>query len=94
MNNKGKGALGEYLAVDFLKKKGYKILSTNANFCGCELDVVAIKTIKVQKKQIKIEYKNSEVKILPFCLLVFVFLILVYNHLQISESNSKKLASQ
>ena len=62
MNNKGKGALGEYLAVDFLKKKGYKILSTNANFCGCELDVVAIKTVKAQKKQIKIEYKNSEVK--------------------------------
>ena len=62
MNNKGKGAFGEYLAQCYLKKKGYKILSTNANFCGCELDIVAIKTVKSQKKQIKQEYKKSEFK--------------------------------
>ena len=62
MNNQGCGALGEYQAVEYLKKKGYKILSTNAVFCGCELDIVAIKTVKAQKKQIKQEYKNSEVK--------------------------------
>ena len=62
MNNKGKGALGEYQAVEFLKNKGYKILSTNAFFCGCELDIVAIKTIKAQKKQIKEEYKKAEIK--------------------------------
>lgn len=62
MNNRGSGALGEYQAVEYLKKKGYKILSTNANFCGCELDIVAIKTVKAQKKQIKLEYKESEVK--------------------------------
>ena len=36
MNNIGNGALGEYHAVEFLKNKGYKILSTNAVFAGCE----------------------------------------------------------
>ena len=62
MNNQGKGAFGEYLAVEFLKKKGYKILSTNAKFCGCELDIVALYSVKAQKKAIKKEYKDAEVK--------------------------------
>ena len=62
MNNKGKGALGEYLAEQYLKKKGYKILVTNAVFYGCELDIAAIKTVKVQRKQIKQEYKEAEFK--------------------------------
>jgi len=62
MNNKGKGALGEHLAVEYLKKKKYKILSTNAVFAGCELDIVAINTVKSQKKAIKEEYKQSAIK--------------------------------
>jgi len=62
MNNKGKGALGEYQAVEYLKKKGYKILSTNAYFCGCELDIVALNSVKAQKRAIKQEYKEAEEK--------------------------------
>jgi len=62
MNNKGKGALGEYQAAGYLKKKGYKILSTNAMFCGCELDIVALYSVKAQKKAIKEEYRNAEEK--------------------------------
>ena len=62
MNNQGKGAIGEYLASEYLKKKGYKILANNAVFSGCELDIVAIYSVKAQKKAIKEEYKKSEVK--------------------------------
>lgn len=62
MNNQGTGALGEYQAVEFLKKKGYKILSTNAVFAGCELDIVALYSVKAQRKAIKQEYKVAEVK--------------------------------
>ena len=59
MNNQGYGASGELLAIQFLKKKGYKILSTNAKFAGAELDVVALYSVKAQKKAIKKEYKES-----------------------------------
>ena len=62
MNKQGKGFLGEYQAVEYLKKKKYKILSTNAKFYGAELDIVALYSIKAQKKAIKDEYKKSEVK--------------------------------
>ena len=62
MNNNGYGALGEYQAGEYLKKKGYKILANNAVFSGCELDIVAIYSVNAQKKAIKEEYKKSEVK--------------------------------
>lgn len=62
MNNIYKGALGENLAVDFLKKKKYKVVSRNCKFAGCEIDIVAICTKKAQKKKILEEYKNSEIK--------------------------------
>lgn len=62
MNNKVYGAIGERLALDYLKKKGYKILSTNAVFNGCELDIVAVYPVKAQKKQIVKEYKESKTK--------------------------------
>ena len=62
MKNQGYGALGEFLAIQYLKKNGYKILSTNAKFCGAELDIVALYSVKAQKKAIKKEYKESEVK--------------------------------
>ena len=62
MNNIGKGALGEYLAEQYLKKQGYKILSRNCKFYGAELDIVALYPVKVQKKHIKREYKEGGIK--------------------------------
>ena len=44
INNKEKGALGEKLAQDYLKKSGYKILDKNWHYSKfCELDIVAQK---------------------------------------------------
>ena len=60
MNNRGFGAIGERIAEEYLQKKGYKILSTNAIFAGCELDIVAFYSIKAQKKAIIKEYKKSK----------------------------------
>jgi len=62
MKNRAIGAYGEYLAEEYLKKKKYKILAKNCNFCGQELDIVAVYTKKAQAKQIKEEYKKSEIK--------------------------------
>lgn len=41
MKRKDVGALGEKLAKDFLKKKGYRILETNFHCRQGEIDVVA-----------------------------------------------------
>jgi len=62
MNNKGMGALGEKMALEHLKKNGYEVLAKNCKFAGAELDIVAKLPVKTQKKQIKKEYKESEVK--------------------------------
>ena len=41
MNNKLKGAVGEQLAVNYLKKLGYKILETNFSTKVGEIDIIA-----------------------------------------------------
>ncbi|MDD5702727.1 MAG: YraN family protein [Dehalococcoidales bacterium] len=41
MDRKNKGDLGESMAVDFLKKKGYRILETNYRCRWGEIDIVA-----------------------------------------------------
>tara|TARA_X000000368_G_scaffold396528_1_gene364890 strand:- start:769 stop:924 length:156 start_codon:yes stop_codon:yes gene_type:complete len=42
LNNKQKiGKLGEDIAVDFLLKKGYKILQRNWRFQKAEIDIIA-----------------------------------------------------
>lgn len=42
MNNREKGALGEKLAAEFLKKAGYKILAMNFRYSRLsEIDIVA-----------------------------------------------------
>ena len=62
MNNLGKGAKGEYLAEKYLKSLGYKIVSKNCKFANSEIDIVAIFTVKAQKKAIKQSYKKNEIK--------------------------------
>ena len=43
MNNITIGKKGEELAVDYLIKKGYKILETNKHFSRfCEIDIIAL----------------------------------------------------
>ena len=62
MNNLGKSALGEALAEKYLIKNGYKILAKNAKFAGCELDIIAELPTKVQKKNLKQDYKEGRIK--------------------------------
>lgn len=40
MNTKISGDIGEQIAVDALKEKGYKILERNAKYCDCEVDII------------------------------------------------------
>ena len=43
MDNITLGKKGEELAVEYLKKKGYKILETNKHFSRyCEIDIIAL----------------------------------------------------
>lgn len=42
MDNKNTGNLGEELAVDYLKKQGYKILQRNYRIRGGEIDIIAM----------------------------------------------------
>ena len=41
MNKKRRGSLGEKLAIDFLQKKGYRILQQNYRYERCEIDIIA-----------------------------------------------------
>ncbi len=62
MNNIAKGAYGENMAAEYLKKNGYKILARNCVFAGAELDIVALYSAKMQKKHLKKSYKAGEIK--------------------------------
>lgn len=43
MDNRKKGQIGEDLAVNYLKKHGYKIIETNKRFSRfCEIDIIAL----------------------------------------------------
>ena len=44
------GKFGEKLAVIYLKKNGYKILTTNYKCKGGEIDIIAIETKRARKK--------------------------------------------
>lgn len=46
MNKRFTGISGEYLAAEFLKKQGYKILERNADYAGVEIDIIARKDKK------------------------------------------------
>lgn len=50
---------GELLALKFMKKLGYKIVFTNFNAVGVELDIVAICPKKVQQKVLKTKLKEE-----------------------------------
>ena len=51
MNDKEYGAFGETLAIKHLKKQGYKILVANYFSKVGEVDIIALETKKVRKKQ-------------------------------------------
>ncbi len=40
MNTKFVGDIGENIAVDTLTSEGYRILERNAEYCGCEVDII------------------------------------------------------
>ncbi len=60
MQNKIIGNFGEDLAVNFLKKQGYKILERNLKLSYKELDIIA----KIKKKIIFVEVKTRTSKFL------------------------------
>ena len=41
INKKAVGDIGEEIAVNYLKEKGYKILERNAKYTGVEIDIIA-----------------------------------------------------
>ena len=42
MNGRARGYIGEDIAVRFLKRRGYRIVATNAVVCGVEIDIIAL----------------------------------------------------
>lgn len=59
MNNKLRGSKGEAIAADYLRKKGYKILSMNY-FCRFgEIDIIAEKNGVVAFTEVKLR-KNKK----------------------------------
>lgn len=53
------GLKGEKLALDFLKKKGLRILSRNCRFAGKEIDIVALDRNTVCFIEVKARSSNS-----------------------------------
>lgn len=47
------GKQGEYLALNFLKKKGYQILETNWRFRNKEIDIIALHNNKIVFIEVK-----------------------------------------
>lgn len=56
------GRLGEMLAVDFLKSKGYEILELNKRFGRAEVDIIA----KIGLETVFIEVKTRSSKVFGF----------------------------
>lgn len=42
MNGRARGYIGEDIAVRFLKRRGYRIVATNAVVCDVEIDIIAL----------------------------------------------------
>ena len=59
MFNENTWKSGEKLALDYLKKNGYKIKYTNYSCAGVELDIVAIFSKRLQQKKLKEELKQK-----------------------------------
>ena len=70
MNKDEYGCFGETLALDYLKKQGYKILVANYSNKVGEVDIIAVETKKVRKKHP--DYKNFPKEVKKEDVLVFV----------------------
>lgn len=64
------GKYGETLAIGYLKKQGYKILTVNYSSKAGEVDIIAVETKKARKK--RPEYKSMSKQIQNEDVLVFV----------------------
>ena len=64
-DNKKVGQIGEDMAVEYLKNKGYKILERNKHFSkACEIDIIALdkKTLVF----VEVKTRNSNICGIPF----------------------------
>jgi len=59
MFNENVWKYGESLVINYLKNKNYKILYQNFRCKFAELDIVALYSKKLQKRAIKIEFKQK-----------------------------------
>lgn len=50
---------GEQLVQEHLKKNDYKIVYTNLDVVGVELDVVSVLSVSKQKRKLKLEFKQK-----------------------------------
>lgn len=62
MQNKIKGNLGEAVAENFLKSKGYVFVERNYKCKGSEIDLIFIDPVKRQKKEIIQDINQGTIK--------------------------------
>lgn len=63
MNTKFTGDIGEQLAADYLKEKGYEILERNIELQGCEVDIICVANLDENGNLIK---QNAKDKLVDF----------------------------
>lgn len=59
VNTKFTGDIGEQMAVDYLKEKGYKILERNIELQGCEVDIICEANFDENGNLIKSKSQNK-----------------------------------
>ncbi|MBQ8468859.1 MAG: YraN family protein [Clostridia bacterium] len=52
---------GEFLAQQFLKNAGYKIIETNSKLAGAEVDIVALYSKRQKLAALKVQFKNNQI---------------------------------
>lgn len=59
LNNKSKGYFGESIACEYIKKRGFQIISRNyfAGY-GQEIDIIALKSDLIIFLEVKTQFKN------------------------------------
>ena len=62
MRNIDKGRIGEKVAEEYLKKKGYVFVERNYKVKGSEIDLIFIDPVKVQIKELDQDIAEGKIK--------------------------------